>query len=224
MAIKDSAETWVKGKPAQALIVIAVIGLLFGGIIGLGAGYQVEKNRTKSDVNKLKAQIAKGGGSGGGSGGVGPSGPLGQSVGTVKTVGSDSLTVATKRKGTVEFKTTATTQFEQTAAGKTTDIAVGRRILVTITGREVIVLDQGSKLGRLVTNVGSDSFSIAKPNGGAGAKLTLANVKSVSTLSSAKFADFKSGDEVLAGGRDAGKAAFSAVEIIKLPAGSGFAK
>ena len=227
MAIKDSAETWVRGKPAQALIVIAVIGLLFGGIVGLGAGYQIEKNRTQSDVNKLK-QAALGGG-GGGSGGSGKAtalgigGKLGQSVGKVMKVGTGTLTVSTKRKGSQEFRTTAATQFEQAAKGKTTDIVVGRRVLVTINGREVIVLPVGSKLGRLVTNVGSDSFSIAKPNGGPGAKLVLAKVLTVSTLSTAKFSDIKTGSEVLAGGHEAGKSTFNAVEVILLESGSGFA-
>ena len=222
MAIKDSAETWFRGKPAQAAIIVAVVGLVFGGIIGLGAGYKIEQNRTKSDVSKLKQQLAAKGGSGGT--GPSPTGAVGQSVGKVTKVGTDALTVATKRKGSIEFRTTATTQYEQAAAGKTSDIVVGRRILVTITGREVIVLQTGSKLGRLVTNVGSDSFSIAKPNGGAGAKLMLANVKSVSTLSTAKYSDIKSGAEVLAGGHDAGKSAFDAIEVILLPAGSSFAK
>jgi hypothetical protein len=221
VAIKDSAESWVRGKPAQAAIIIAVVGLVLGGIIGLGAGYKIEQNRTKSDVSKLKGLAAKGGS--GGSGLVIGPGKLGQSVGKVTAVGANTLTVSTKRKGSQQFRTTATTQFEQAATGKTADIVVGRRVLVTITGREVIVLQEGTKLGRLVTNVASDSFSIAKPNGGPGAKLTLSKVRSVSTLSTAKFSDIKTSAEVLAGGRDAGKNAFNAVEIILLPSGSGFA-
>ena len=220
MAIKDSAETWVRGKPAQAVVVVAVIGLVIGGVIGLGAGYQIEKNRTKSDVSKLKKIIA------GGSGGSGPAfgnGPLGQRVGKVTALGTNSITVATKRQGTQTFHTSATTQFEQTVKGKTSDITAGRRVLVTISGRDVILLPVGSKLGRLVTTVGSESFSIAKVNGGPGAKLTLANVKSVDTLTPAKFSDITSGGTVLAGGRANGKDSFGAVEVILLESGSGFA-
>jgi hypothetical protein len=222
VAIKESAEGWVKGKPAQAIVVIGLVGLLIGGVIGLGAGYQIEKNRTKSDVAKLKKNGVTTGGSGG-SGGVALPGKLGQSVGKVTAVGTDSITVDTKRKGSQKFQTTATTQFEKAVAGKTSDIVVGRRVLVTITGRAVIILPEGSRIGRLVTNVGSDSFSIAKPNGGPGAKLMLANVKSVDTLSPAKFSDIKTGSLVLAGGREASKDAFNAVELIILEAGSTFA-
>jgi hypothetical protein len=199
---------------------MTLVGLVVGGVLGLGAGYQIEKNRTKSDVARLKKTGAPGGGSGAVPGIVGK---LGQSVGKVTAVGTDTLTVATKRKGAQTFKTTATTQFEQAVKGKASDIVVGRRILVTISGSYVIVLPQGSRLGRLVTTVGNDSFSIAKPNGSAGAKLTLAKVKSIDTLSPAKFSDIKKDSTVLAGGREAGKNAFNAVEVIILESGSGFA-
>ncbi len=218
VAIKDSAGGWIRGKPVQALVVIGLVGLLVGGVLGLGAGYQIEKNRTKSDVAKLKKS-----GVPGGSGPLVQNGPLGQRVGKVTALATNAITVDTKRQGSQVFHTKATTQFEQTVKGKTADITAGRRVLVTISGKDVILLPEGSKLGRPVINVGSDSFSIAKVNGGPGAKLTLANVKSVDTLTPAKFSDIKSGTTVLAGGRADGKDSFGAVELIILESGSGFA-
>lgn len=217
MPIKDSAETWIRGKPAQAAVIIAAVGLVLGGVIGLGAGYTIEKNRTKADVDRLKAALKAGGKP------VTVSGTLGQSVGKVTAVGTDTITVDTKRKGSQEFRTTAETRFEQAVKGATSDITVGSRVLVTINGREVIILSDTSKIGRKVLTVGSDSFSIAKPNGGPGAKLMLENVKSVSKLSPANFSDIKTGSSVLAGGREANKDAFNAVEVILLESGSGFA-
>ena len=62
MGIKDSTETWVRGKPVQAMVVIGLVGLVIGGLVGVGAGFKIEQNRTKSDVAALKAQIKAGGG------------------------------------------------------------------------------------------------------------------------------------------------------------------
>ena len=213
VAIKDSAENWVRGKPMQAIVLIAAAGIVLGGIVGLGAGWKIEQNRTKDDVKRLKAGGAAAAGTG----------ALGQRVGKVSAVTDGTLTLVTKKSGTQAIHTTTLTTVEKTAKGTPADITVGRRVLLTLNGNDVIVLPAGSKLGRLVSNVTTDSFSVAKPSGGRGAQIKTSNVKVVSTVAPGKLTDVKSGTLVLAGGRAPDKSSFNATEVIVLPSGSAFA-
>ncbi len=221
MSIKDSAETWVRGAPGQAMILVAAVGIVIGGVVGLGAGFKIEQNRTRSDVKKLRAQLQQGVG---GSGGTAPtaSASLGQRIGKVTTTAGGTLTVVTKRQGTQSVHTTGTTRYEQLVKGSTANVVVGRRILVTVSGDAVVVLPAGSQLGRMVTNVSSDSITIAKAKNAKAGVIPISKVKVVDTTSAATAADFKTGTEVLAGGRGTGHD-FSAVEVILLPTGSPFA-
>ena len=214
MAIKDSVENWVRGKPMQAVVLIAAGGIVLGGIVGLGAGWKIEQNRTKNDVKRLQAK---------GAATATGTGPLGQRTGRVSSITDGTLTVVTKKKGTQTVKTTTLTSVEQAAKGTPADITVGRRLLLTLNGNDVIVLPQASKLGRLVTSVTTNSFVVAKPNGSRGVNIKTANVKVVDTVSPAKLTDIKSGASVIAGGRASGKGAFNATEVILLPSGSAFA-
>lgn len=222
MSIKDSAETWVKGAPGQAMILIAAVGIVVGGVAGLGAGFKIEQNRTRSDVKKLHTQLANQGGSGA----TAPSNSasVGQRIGKVTKSAAGTITIATKRQGAQDLLTTATTQFEKAVKGSTTDIVVGRRVLVTVPGTDVIVLPTTSQLGRPVTSVGSDSFAIGKTNNAKAGAVPMGNIKEVDTISAAKLTDVTVGSEVLSGGRTAAaKSSFNASEVILLPAGSGFA-
>lgn len=214
MAIKDSAESWVRGRPVPAMGVVALIGVVVGGVIGLGVGFKVEQSRTRSDVRRLQQQLKD-------KGSVNPNGPIGQRVGKVTGTSAGSLSLNTKLQGPQQITTTATTTYEKTAAGKTSDIAVGRRVLVAAAGRDVIILPAASELGRAVSGVGSDTFSL-KNKDGREVKVKLKSVQKVYTLTTAKAADAKVGADVLVGGRSAGKNAFAAAEVIVLPAGSGF--
>ena len=81
--------------------------------------------------------------------------------------------------------TTGTTQYEQLVKGTTADIVVGRRILVTVSGDAVVVLPPGSQLGRVVTNVTSDSITIAKANNAKAGAIPINKVKVVDTTSPA---------------------------------------
>ena len=221
MSIKGSTETWVRGAPAQAMILVAAVGIVVGGVVGLGVGFKIEQNRTRSDVKKLRAQLAKKD-----TGGTTPSASasLGQRVGKITKTAGTTITVTTKRQGSQELLTTASTQFEKTAKGTTADIVVGRRVLVTVAGTDVIVLPATSQLGRTVSSVGSGSFAIAKTNNAKAGSVSMAGIKEVDTISTAKLSDFKAGSEVLSGGRTAtAKNSFNAVELILLPAGSAFA-
>ena len=57
MTIKDSTEGWVRNKPALAMVAVAAVGLVVGGLIGLGVGYKIEKNRVQDDVQRLQSQL-----------------------------------------------------------------------------------------------------------------------------------------------------------------------
>jgi hypothetical protein len=93
-------------------------------------------------------------------------------------------------------------------------------VLVATGGREVIVLPAASKLGRVVANVGKDTFAITNKDGRQ-VKVKLANVQKVYTLTPAKATDAKVGADVLVGGRSAGNG-FAATEVIVLPVNSTF--
>jgi hypothetical protein len=223
VSIKESAETWVRGAPGQALILVAAVGIVIGGVAGLGAGFKIEQNRTRSDVKKLRTEL-QGAGGAGGSGATTPtaSASLGQRIGKVTASSAGTLSLATKRKGAQDVHTTSATQFESLAKGSTADIVVGRRVLVTVPGNAVIVLASTSRLGRAVQTVATDSFTLAKTNNAKAGSIPMNKIKEVDTTTPATLADFKVGSEVLSGGRGTGQD-FSAAEVILLPAGSPFA-
>jgi hypothetical protein len=195
-------------------VIVALLGAVIGGVIGLGVGFKVEQSRTRKDVKRLQAKLNE-------KGVVNQQGPLGNRVGRVTAASAGLLSVSTKLQGTQQVHTTATTPFEKTAAAKVADIAVGSRVLVSPGGHEVIILASSSKLGRVVSSVGSKDFAITNKKGKQ-VKVKLTNVQKVYKLTPATSADAKVGTEVLVGGRGAGKTGFSAVEIIVLPAGSSF--
>jgi hypothetical protein len=219
MSIKTSADEWVRTGPTRAIAVIAAVGLVIGGLIGAGAGYKIEQSRTKSDVKRLQKQLKAAAATGTDT----RSGPLGQRVGKVTAAKAGSFTVATKKRGAQEIKTSALTLITKAVRGSVSDIVSGRRVLVTKDVHEVLVLAASSKLGRKVAKVGSDFFTIAKPNGTTAARIKLSDVKTVSTAASATAADIKTGLDVVVGGRETVNKVFNAVEIVVLPANSGFA-
>jgi hypothetical protein len=161
MGIKDSTENWVRGKPAQAMILIAALGLVVGGVIGLAGGYKIEQSRTKDDVKRLQEQIRAAAAQGADVGG-----PLGQRFGKVTAVKDTTITMSSNEQGSQTVNTSANTAFATTEKGTTSDLTVGSRLLVALNGANVIVLPKDSRLGRLVTNVGSETFAIARPKGG----------------------------------------------------------
>ena len=217
MSIKTSADEWIRKTPTQAIAVVAAVGLVVGVLVGFGVGFKVEQSRTKSDVKKLQARLKST---------AAPKtlgkGALGQRVGTVTATSGATITVKTKKRGSVVVATTPTTIFEITAKGTIADVQSGRRVLVTAGGNEIVVLPVGSKFGRVVSAVASDFIKVANGNGAPAARIKTPGVHRVETLKPAKFADVKSGDNVLAGGRLTGGKSFSATEVIVLPSDSGF--
>jgi hypothetical protein len=219
MSFKTSADEWVRSGPTRAIAVIAAAGLVVGAVIGAGVGFKVEQSRTKDDVKRLQRELA----AATPAGQVKGSGPLGQRVGKVTAATAGSITIASKKRGSQKVKTSAATTFGKAEKGATTDIVAGGRVLVTDDGREVIVLLPTSRLGRVISKVGSDFFTIARPSGATASRIKMTNLKSISTVKAATSADVKAGVDIIAGGRAATDDVFNTVEVIVLPTGSGFA-
>jgi hypothetical protein len=225
VAIKDSADGWVRAKPMQAIVFVVVGGLVVGGVIGLAAGYKIEQNRVASGVNRLKAQInqshqtksaAK-------KPAVKGFGLSNERVGSVTAIGTTTISLRTQRFGVLQLHTTSLTKYEQAGTGSHSDITVGSRALVTI-GGDVLVLANGSLLGRPITKVAGNSFSYAKANAAGTATIAFSHIKVLDVLSGASRSDVKTGTDVLIGGRTPSKGDFVVDEVIVLPTGSGFAK
>src|SRR5262245_54343901 len=104
------------------MVAVAAVGLVVGGFVGLGVGYNVEKNRVQDDVQRLQQQLRD-------AGATASSEKVVQRVGEVKAVSGPTLTVKTRLQGDQDIQTASAT-FVKTADGKTTDIAVGKKILV----------------------------------------------------------------------------------------------
>ena len=213
MAIKDSAESWVRSKPVLAMVAVGAIGLVIGGIVGLGVGYKVEKNRVQDDVQRLQRQLQE-------SGATTSSEKVVQRVGEVKAVSGSTLTVQTKLQGDQEIQTTSAS-FQKTAEGKTTDITEGKKVLVATGGREVIILSDDSEIGREVTKVTDDAFTVAAKKGKS-ADVQMSNVDKVYTLTTAQSSDAKVGTGVIVAGKRSGTGGFQAVEVIVVPGDSAF--
>jgi hypothetical protein len=214
VTIKDSAEGWVRSKPVLAMIAVAAIGLVIGGIVGLGAGYKIEKNRVQDDVQRLQEQLRA-------AGATTANPKVVQRVGDVTAVSGTTLTVRTRFQGDQDIQTTSTTPFETTADGDVADIVVDKRVLVATGGREVIILNDGAEIGGQVTKVNDDGFTVAFKTGRSTTVKTT-NVNKVYTLTAGRRSDAKVGTDVVIAGKQAGTDGFSAVEVIVLPADSAF--
>jgi hypothetical protein len=225
VAIKEPADGWIRSKPMRAMSVVLAGGLVFGGLVGLGAGYKIEQHRVSSRVTQLRTQLA------GQSHQVTPattpvtkrSGLGAERVGKITTIGADTITIATKRLGTLQLHTTSATKIERAVAATKSAITIGRPVLITLSGGDVIVLPPASSLGRPVTKVAPDTFSIAKANGHGTAKASFAKVTSIDSISAATRSELKNGDAVIVAGHAEGKGNFVALEVIVLPTGSAFA-
>ncbi len=219
MALKDSLQRWLRSGP-QAVAVVAAVALVIGALLGLGLGYKIEKSRTQSDVKRLQKEIKKLGGGGQKKKG----GAVGQRIGKVTANVNGTLTVTTAKTGSQVVQTTSATKVEHATNGKVQDVTVGRRVLVTPGGAEVLVLPATSPLGRVVQKTSSTSFTIAAGNGAPAGVVKTATVRRVEVASPEALSAIKPGARVLAGGRASTKAVFDAVEIIELPTDSAFGK
>jgi hypothetical protein len=213
VTIKDSAESWVRSKPVLAMVAAAAVGLAIGGIVGLGVGYKVEKNRVQDDVQRLQQQLRD-------AGATTSNQKVVQRVGEITAVSGPTLTVKTKLQGDQDIGT-ASASFQEPVEGAASDIAVGKRVLVAKGGREVIVLNDDAEIGGEVTKLTDDGFTVSFKEGRS-ADVKSSNVQQVYTLGTAQSSDAKVGTGVVIAGKAAGTDGFQAVEVIVLPAGSAF--
>jgi hypothetical protein len=225
VAIKDSADRWVRDKPVPAMVSIVIAGLVVGGVVGLGAGYKIEQNRVASGVNRLKAQVNAGHRTK-----TKTTSPAAkrlslsnERIGSVTAIGTGTIGLRTKRLGVVQVQTTNATQFEKATSGSRSAITVGSRAVLTI-GGDVLVFSSGSLLGRQITKVAPNSFTLAKVNSTGPTTVSFAKLKVFDVLSAAQRSDIKQGSSLMVSGHGSTNSGFDAVEVILLPTGSGFAK
>jgi hypothetical protein len=225
VAVKDRMVRWAQSKPVRAIVWVAGIGLLVGAVVGLAAGFKIEQHRVHRDLARLNAQLA---------GATTATRPHARSkvgtgsstfpverVGNVAATAPGTITLSTKRHGSVLLHLTASTHVDQAVNGAPRDIAVDRHVLVAKGAHDLIVLPTGSKVGRKVTKVANGVASVTKIKGVA--QLQLSKVQTVDTTSTATPSDIKTGSHVLAWYLPGAKGTPDAVEIIILPAGSAFA-
>ena len=112
----------------------------------------------------------------------------------------------TKKSGTQAVHTTTLTTVEKATKGTPADITVGRRVLLTLNGNDVIVLPAGSKLGRLGLQR-HDGFVHGREAERCARCADQDEQREGRRARShpAKLTDIKSGTLVLAGGRASGK-------------------
>jgi hypothetical protein len=226
VAIKDSVDRWVRDKPVPAMVSIVIAGLVVGGLVGLGAGYKIEQNRVASGVNRLKAQVNL----------AHRTKPKTttpavkrfslstERIGSVTTIGTNTIGLRTKRLGLVQLQTTNATQFEKVTSGSQSAITVGSRAVLTI-GGDILVVSSGSLLGRPITKAAHSSFTLGKANAtGPTTTVAFSKLKVIDVVSTATRSDIKQASELMVGGHAPSTGSFTAVEVIVLPAGSGFAK
>jgi len=206
------------------MVSIVIAGLVVGGVVGLGAGYKIEQNRVSAGVNRLKAQVAQGHRTTPTS--TNPAvkrlSLSNERIGSVTAISTDTIGLRTKKLGVVQLQTTNATQFEKAISGSRSAVTVGSRAVLTI-GGDVLVFSNGSLLGRSITKVGPNSFTLAKVNSTKATTVAFAKLKVFDVLTAAKRADIKTGSDLMVSGHGSGTG-FVAVEVILLPAGSGFAK
>jgi hypothetical protein len=216
VAVKDSAEGWVRNKPVLALVVMAVLGLVVGGLVGLGVGYKIEKNRVQKDVQRLQSELKQGGGGAGGA----ANGKVVQRVGQITGSSGNTLTVKTKLQGSQDLTTSSDTAFEKTTEAQFSDIAVGNKVLVAVGGKEVIIVPDSSQIGHQVTKVDADGFTVEGKKG-TNAPVKSKNITKVYKLESGTSADAKVDSDVIIATKHE-STGLQALEVIVLPAGSGF--
>jgi len=232
VSIKTSMESWAHRTPSRAIALIAAVGIVLGGLLGAATGFKIEQGRTRADVKRLKAEIARqqtGASKGRHGTRVAASPTLSpvERVGTLTATSTSLLTVRTQHRGIQRLHVAAATRFEQSLAGSAKNIAVGRRVLLSFNGADMIVLPNTSTLGRTVTRVNNREFTLAPipyaKRSARPATILLSTVLSVEQAAPANVSDAKVGNDVIAAGHPTASG-FTATEVILLPHNSPFAQ
>jgi len=220
----DSVRGWVERRPKQAVLVAAVVAVLIGGQIGFVIGYKVEHDRTSSDVAKLKKAAAAG------STKTTPTTKpkaktpaAARRDGTVTAVKPGSITIKTKAGTEATITMSVLTKVDSAAKGASSDVATGRHVLVKPPGAEVLVLREGTNLGRIVKSVSSTKVVLQPGNGLPAATAKVDDATLYETVTPAKATDIKVGDHIIAMGSAAKTGPLTAAQVIIVPATSKFA-
>jgi hypothetical protein len=217
---KPSLDERIKRMSLGGLIASAVVILIIGLVIGLGAGYKIEQNRTKNDVNRLKKQGSAT------SNASSPGASAATSVRLAGTIGSatNSTVALTGGSGPQTFLTNAKTIVVKASPGTASDIAAGHHVVwrakpgQLTQAQEVIVLPADAKIGSVVTNATPTSMEIMGQSGNVTVSTAGATIDQVAT---ATLADVTAGAKIVAQARHAGSTD-TATEIIVLPSSSKF--
>ncbi len=118
--------------PAAALVVIAV------GLLGLWGGAQLKGSNASATTNAANGngfrrgngEFPGGGFGGGGNGGNGANPGRGGTVGTVKSVDGNTITISTPNGGTVTVTVNGSTTVTKTETGSISDVTPGENIIV----------------------------------------------------------------------------------------------
>jgi hypothetical protein len=210
----DSLKAWIEQRPKRAVMVTAVVAVIIGLVIGLGAGYKIEHDRVASDVKKLK--------SAGTTSTKTPKTGAAKVGGKVTTTGAASITLKVKAGADRSVNVSATTKYETATKATKADLAVGRHVFVIAPGSEVLILPAGSTLGRAITAVTGASFKLAAANGLPGGTIKVSAATAFETVKPGAKTDVKVGGQALALGTSSKAGPVDATEIITLPATSKF--
>ena len=210
----DSLKAWIEQRPKRAVMVTAVVAVIVGLVIGLGAGYKIEHDRVASNAKKLN--------SAGTTSTKTPKTGAAKVGGKVTTSGPTSITLRTKTGADRTINVTATTKYEVATKATKADLVTGRHVLVVAPGSEVMILPVGSTVGRAVTDVTAASFKIAAANGLPGGTVRMSAATVIDIVKPGAKTDVKVGGQALALGTASKAGPVDATEIISLPATSKF--
>jgi hypothetical protein len=211
----DSLKAWIEQRPKRAVMVTAVVALIIGLVLGLGAGYKIEHDRVASDVKKAKKTNTT-------ASTKTPKAGTARAGGKVSTIGPTSIVVKTKTGTDRTITLSAATKYETAAKAAKSDITKGRHVFVVAPGIEILVLPEGSTLGRAVTDVTADSIKLGAGNGLPGGTIHITATTAIESVKPGSKTDVKVGVQVLALGTAAKAGPIAATDVITLPDTSKF--
>lgn len=215
----DSAKTWMNDRPKQAMAGVAILAIIVGIVLGFGLGYKVEHDRTASDVSRLKKN--------GGTTTKTTVKPGAKETGAprrdgeVTAASATSITIKTAKLGSVTFTVSSATVVDTVGKGSLTDVVAGRHALVA-PGPEILVLREGSALGRTIDTKTNDAVTLKAENGLPVGHLKVSSKTAVDTVTTATAGDIKTGDHLIVFLSPAKSGPSTATQIIVVPATSKF--
>ena len=227
MAESTGRVRW-QDRPPAFLATVAAVVIVVVLAAGFGAGYLFEHNRTKSDVDRLKKQLQTQQTAPKKTAATATEAKPGRVVGTVTAVSASSITLKLKNGTTRKLATRKTTVVEQAATGTIGDVVAEARVVVegdptapkgSPKARAILVLPKNAHFGAIVQTTDSSTVSIK-----AGTKVTKVTTSgaTIDKVSTATYADIKTGTKVMLQGVKGPGGNIVASEIVLLPPDSTF--